>query len=190
MAPRSSHHAGVPNCPALNSNHISKSSTEGSVKQPASFIGTSSFPGLLKLTLLLGGGSSGDQGCMPHMLPWGWLWLLALAWLLDWPLEQALHQFLEWVLDWCLECVLDWLLLCLHDRARDLLLRSLPSLSILLWRASAVSNALCGPPKEPHHNIPVGPIQPTLPPEGLNLRLWWKVSAFAVKLSGRRVYPE
>ena len=47
-----------------------------------------------------------------------------------------------------------------------------------------------GLPKELLHNIPVGPIQPTLPPEGLNLQLWWKVSAFAVKPSGRRVYPE
>ena len=47
-----------------------------------------------------------------------------------------------------------------------------------------------GPPKELLYKIPVGPIQPTLLPKGLDLWWWWDVSTFAVKLSGKRVYPE
>ena len=97
---------------------------------------------------------------MPHTSPWERLWLSALAWLLDWPLEWPWDWFLEQVLDWCLEHILDRLLLWLHDQARDLLLCSLWSHSISLWRASAVSNALWPATQRALHNIPVGPIHP------------------------------
>ena len=133
-APNSSHHVGVPSCPAWNSNHVSRLSMEDSVKQPpSSFMGSLSF-GSQKLTLLPGRGSSGDWGCTPHKSPWEWLWLLALA--------QFWDQPPEWVLDWFLEWVLDWLLLWLWEWAHYLLLHSLPSLLRSLWRALVVSNAL------------------------------------------------
>ena len=71
MAPSSSHHVGVPSCHAWNSNHVSMSPTEGSVKQPASSpVGPFPSLGSLKVTLLWGRGLSGDQGCMPHRSPW------------------------------------------------------------------------------------------------------------------------
>ena len=56
-----------------------------------------------------------------------------------------------------------------------------------LWQPPVPSGGL---PKEPLHKIPVGPVQPTPLPEGLDLQLWWDMPTFAVDPSGKGVYPE
>ena len=46
----------------------------------------SSFSGSWKLTLLVGD-LSRDGDCTLQGSGWGWLWLQALVWPLDWPLK-------------------------------------------------------------------------------------------------------
>ena len=59
----------------------------------------SSFSGLQKLTLLVGG-LSRDGDCTLWGSGQGQLWLQALAWPLDWLLKWALEWFLDQFLHW------------------------------------------------------------------------------------------
>ena len=77
---------------------------EGSLEQSLVLLSQlGSASGSLKVTLLLGGGSSGDLGHTSHVLPWEQFWLRALLWLLDklLVLVGLLIQlcFWEWVHD-------------------------------------------------------------------------------------------
>ena len=91
-----------------------------------SLLGLISALGFLKVTLLLGGGPSGDLGHTFHVLPWEQFWLQALLWLLDQllVLEQLLLQLRVW------------------KRVHDLPLLLWLSFSMPLLRALVVSNAL------------------------------------------------
>ena len=98
------HHAGVPNCLACYSNHISTLETGGSLMWFLTFLPKlGSTTGSLKVTLLLGGGPSEDHGCLLWELFWGWLWLWVLLWLLllllEWLLLLLLLQVQEQVHD-------------------------------------------------------------------------------------------
>ena len=127
MAFSSDHHAGVPNCWAWHSSHVSTSETEGSDRWAPTFpLEFSSTTGSLKVTLLLGRGPSGDLGHLFWELSQGWLWLWALLQLLLLLLEWLLLQLWLWV----------------QEQVCDLPLVLQISLSILLWSASVVSNTL------------------------------------------------
>ena len=134
MAANSPHHVEVPNWPASYSNHLSSSSTEGSINfLISSFTGSFAPSRSWNLTLPWGGCPSGDQAHMPHGSSQWQPWPSALTQTLAWPLEQVLERLLEQALDWPLLWLWDW--------AHDLFL-SCSSLSRSPQRALAVSNAL------------------------------------------------